>query len=61
MCENQLSAQHHGTLGVFKNVYLRTMDSDKEFTCDEIMEEEGKVLSDYAMHAIKNKEVIDAS
>ena len=56
-----MSAPCHSALGVFKNACLRMIENDKEFTYDEIMEEEGKTLSEYTMQAIKNKETNDAS
>ena len=59
--KHKWSAQYYGTLGVFKNGYLRIIESDKEFISDEIMEEEGKILCDDISQAIKNKEAIAAS
>ena len=43
-------------LGIFNNGCLIITEDDKEFIGDEIIEEEVKVLSEDAMHAIKNKE-----
>ena len=40
--KQKLSEQCYGMLVVFKNGYLRIIESDKEFICDEIIEEEGK-------------------
>ena len=45
----QLSEHCYGTLGVFKIGCLRIIENDKEFTCDEIIEEEGPILSEDAM------------
>ena len=44
-----LSVQHYRTLGVIQRGTLRTIDSDQDFTYDEIMEEEVKILSDDVM------------
>ena len=51
-----MSDHCYGMLGLFKNGYLRIIDNDKEFVCDEIIDEEGKRLSEDTMQAIKNKE-----
>ena len=59
--KRQLSAQCCGILGVFQRGNLRIIESDQEFACDEIMEEEEKILSDDVMQAIKNKEAIAAA
>ena len=54
--KQQLGLNCYGTLGVFKNGYLRIIENDKEFIGNEIIEEEVKILSEDAMQAIKNKE-----
>ena len=40
--KQQLGANYYGTLGVFENGGLRIIENGKEFTRDEIIEEEAK-------------------
>ena len=46
---------------MFQRGTLRIIESYQDFTCDETIEEEEKILSDDVMQAIKNKEAIPAA
>ena len=54
-------AQCCGILGVFQRGNLRIIESDQEFSSDDIREEDVKILSNDVIQAIKNEEAIAAS
>ena len=56
-----MSAQYYGILRVFQRGNLRTIESGQDFMCDDVIEKEGKTLSDDMTQVIKNKEAISAA